>query len=131
MPGVSVVIPTWNGLELLQEFLPSVLKACHCYTENGNPVQVIIVDDASIDATGEWLLSQGFRPAAGGQPRPSSPGGSSLHLDLIKNETNAGFGVSCNRGFRLAAHRLVLLLNNDVRISPVAIGELARHFDDR
>jgi len=131
MPGVSVVIPTWNGLDLLKEFLPSVLEACHCYSGNDrNPVQIVIVDDASNDATGQWLMSQGFRPAQASQPRLPDPDRHSINLDLIKNETNAGFAFSCNRGIRLAAHRLVLLLNNDVRISPDAIGKLVGHFDD-
>src|SRR5262249_12431824 len=131
MPGVSVVIPTWNGLDLLKEFLPSVLEACHCYSGGDrNPVQVMIVDDASIDATGEWLVSQGFRPA--GCDRSSSPDTASRPPDLafVSNEANAGFGVSCNRGFRLAAYNLILLLNNDVRISRDAISALVRHFDD-
>src|SRR5262245_3739497 len=131
MPGVSVVIPSWNGLDLLKEFLPSVLEACRVYTDDGaNPVQIIIVDDASVDDTGEWLASQGFRAAADNPTTLREPARGSFHLDLIKNKANAGFGVSCNRAFGRAAHRLVLLLNNDVKIGPDAINRLVRHFDD-
>ena len=134
MTGVSVVIPTWNGLDLLKQFLPSVLEACQSSLRtHPRRIQVLIVDDASVDDTPEWLVSKGFRIIQGSAAPPQAAQTSPLPLaDLafIRNDRNVGFGISCNRGFRQAAHNLVLLLNNDVKISVDAIGLLARHFDD-
>jgi GT2 family glycosyltransferase len=131
MAGVSVVIPTWNGLDLLKQFLPSILDACHCYSSDSlNPVQILIVDDASGDGTGEWLLSQGFRVGRGGTRSNQGFRDQPVKLDVIRNNSNAGFGASCNRGFRDASFDLILLLNNDVKLSRDAIDRLARHFVD-
>src|SRR6185369_12695541 len=59
--GVSIVIPSRNGLELLERFLPSVIAATRHYSQQLNsPTEIIIVNDGSIDDTTAWLLSQGF-----------------------------------------------------------------------
>ena len=48
---VSVVIPSWNGREHLERNLASVLDALA-----GNPGhEIIVVDNASTDATAEFL----------------------------------------------------------------------------
>jgi cellulose synthase/poly-beta-1,6-N-acetylglucosamine synthase-like glycosyltransferase len=45
--GASVVIPTWNARELLEQYLPSVVAAL-----DGNPDnEIILVDNASTDGT--------------------------------------------------------------------------------
>lgn len=53
MDSVSVIIPTFNRLGLLQEALDSV------WTQTLPPEEVLIVDDGSSDGTQEWLQSQG------------------------------------------------------------------------
>src|SRR5689334_9080174 len=59
--GVTIVIPTWNGLELLERFLPSVITAAHHYSNNsGAPTEIVVVDDGSNDTTVDWLVSRGF-----------------------------------------------------------------------
>lgn len=59
--GVSIVIPTWNGLELLKRFLPTVIEAAIQYAkQTGAPTQIIIVDDGGVDDSVEWLRGQGF-----------------------------------------------------------------------
>jgi GT2 family glycosyltransferase len=137
--GVSIVIPTWNGLELLKQFLPSVTAAANRYGKQScAPTEIIIVDDGSVDATVEWLIAEGFKevanqslspedvltlPAAG--PRPTAP-----DFRLIKNRTNRGFGETCNRGFEAASFPLVLLLNNDVELAEDAIAPLVENFKD-
>jgi GT2 family glycosyltransferase len=130
MPAVSVVIPTWNGLVLLDEFLPSVIEACHSYAASGGgPIELLIVDDASTDSTREWLAAQGFRRV---DDKCAGPGTAKeqVRLVFIANDHNVGFGVSCNRGVNRAAHGLILLLNNDVKISSDTILLLTRHFRD-
>jgi GT2 family glycosyltransferase len=132
--GVSIVIPSWNGIDLLKRFLPSVIEAAEDYLEqSGAPVEILIVNDGSADGTPEYLLGEGFKtdpPGSGASeiealPRPSRP-----DLRLINNEANIGFNKTCNRGFAEARYPLVFLLNNDVEVSAGAIAPLVENFTD-
>jgi GT2 family glycosyltransferase len=152
-PGVSIIIPTWNGLDLLKQFLPSVIVAAIQYSKHAcSPTEIIIVDDGSADATIDWLLAEGFEdrgdgvesrepgkrevvndalPRAPGAARPSpGPPPTSPILRFVKNQTNRGFGEACNRGFEAASFPLVLLLNNDVDLAEDAIPPLVENFKD-
>jgi GT2 family glycosyltransferase len=133
-PGVSIVIPSWNGIDLLKRFLPSVIDSACDYSEHsGSPVEILIVNDGSTDGTREYLLGEGFKtdsPASG-----SSDGIKGAHpprpdLRLINNDANVGFSKSCNRGFAEARYPLVFLLNNDVEVSAGAIAPLVENFTD-
>lgn len=151
--GVSIVIPTWNGLDLLKQFLPSVIAASNHYSKQSfAPTEIIIVDDGSADRTIDWLISEGFeaweekvedgrsdQKEVAGQSLPAEqkirrqarasqlP---SLSCRFIKNQINRGFGESCNRGFEAASFPLVLLLNNDVDLAEEAIAPLVENFKD-
>ena len=152
-PGVSIVIPSWNGLELLKRFLPSVIAAASHYSQQFNcSTEIVIVNDGSIDETTLWLLSQGFAEAesdaatgrqgdgairgnfVNGETEPQSPplpvslSPPLLSLRLLRNETNRGFGPTCNRGFEAAIYPLVFLLNNDVEVELNAIAPLVENF---
>src|SRR5215471_12362779 len=119
--GISIVIPTWNGLSLLHRFLPSVIAAAGEHAEREScQVEMIVVDDGSDDASVEWLRARGFREG--------SIGNENLSLSLLVNQANLGFGRACNRGVDSARFGLVLLLNNDVDIEPECIGRLAQNF---
>src|SRR5512140_1714853 len=49
--AASVVIPTWNGRELLEQYLPSVVEALR-----GNPDnEILLVDNASTDGTASFV----------------------------------------------------------------------------
>ena len=48
MRSVSVVIPHWNGADLLAANLPSVIEVSRRHPV---PAEVIVVDDGSTDAT--------------------------------------------------------------------------------
>ena len=106
-PGVSVVVPTWNGLPLLTEYLPSVRAALESYP---GPWECLVVDDGGTDATAREL--PGLFPAARYVPRAR----------------NEGFSAAANTGFDAAVHGLVLLLNNDIRVSRDFLLPLAEHF---
>jgi GT2 family glycosyltransferase len=124
--AVSIVIPTWNGAALLKQFLPSVIAAARHYSDlSGAAVEIIIVDDKSSDDSIEWLSSNGFGEGE------TAKGSSSPEFRLLRNEKNVGFGRACNRAFAEARYDLVLLLNNDVEVDPMAIAPLVRHFSDQ
>jgi GT2 family glycosyltransferase len=123
--GVSIVIPTWNGVRLLEQFLPSVLAAAtHYNMELLAPTEIIVVDDGSTDETAAWLREQGFEETREGRASAR------LELRFTINEKNLGFGEACNRGFELAAHPLVFLLNNDVEADVDCIAPLVENFED-
>lgn len=123
--GVSIVIPTWNGVRLLEQFLPSVIAAATRYSRKSlAPTEIIIVDDGSTDETAAWFRVQGFEEKSDVR-ETGTPG-----LRLVRNEKNLGFGEACNRGFELAAHPLVFLLNNDVEADVDCIAPLVQNFED-
>src|SRR5690242_17137595 len=47
----TVVIPNWNGRDLLDRYLPSVIAAVSGHPEN----EIIVVDNASTDGSAEFL----------------------------------------------------------------------------
>ena len=108
-PGVSVVIPTWNGASLLTDNLPPLRQALQ---EWGGTWELIIVDDAGQDTTAQVV--QECCPEA----------------RLVRNEQNSGFSRTCNAGFQLATQPVVLCLNNDVRVSVGFLAPMLAHFDD-
>lgn len=86
---ISVIIPNYNGLNLLQKNLPSVIKNCpNC--------QIIVVDDASSDKSVEFL-KENFKK-----------------IKIIVHPKNKGFVGAVNSGIRAATGQYVLLLNSDV-----------------
>jgi GT2 family glycosyltransferase len=154
---VSIVIPSWNGLDLLKQFLPSVISATTHYSQQFTcPTEIVIVNDGSVDETTAWLLAEGFEEAKSsatgrqgdgatgldgrGAEEPRSRGEEEMEkgraraaqpaLRLIINETNRGFGPTCNRGFEAASYPLVFLLNNDVEVELNAIAPLVENFAD-
>ncbi len=93
---VSIIIPNWNGHDLLAENLPFVLKA-RDYKRN-QITEVIIVDDKSTDDS-VLLLQKNF----------------SDDIKLIKHTKNRGFSSAVNTGVRAAKGEIVVLLNTDVK----------------
>ena len=56
--AASIVIPTWNGKDLLAKYLPSVVAALAAYPES----EIIVVDNASGDGTAAFL-AETFPPS--------------------------------------------------------------------
>src|SRR5438128_3402725 len=123
---VSIVIPTWNGLDLLKRFLSSVIAAANHYIEHaGRQVEILIVDDGSTDDTISWLQKQGaevaeqesfnnLHPVAQGHQsrheESSSPLVAEAELRFLQNSGNVGFGETCNNGIKVARYPLIYLL---------------------
>lgn len=112
-PGLSVVIPNWNGRALLEKFLPSVVTAAAAFeAASRQPSEVIVADDASTDDSLEWLAVH--------FPQ--------VHIEA--GERNQGFAATANRGVAAARFGLVYLVNNDVALAPASLPPLIGHFDD-
>ncbi len=112
-PALSVVIPSWNGLSLLQENLPSVVAALeHFHRVLEESYEVIIVDDGSEDATAKWVEEE------------------CAQARLIRRSRNGGFSKACNAGIGCCRGRVVALLNNDLRVEPDYFAHLYSHFED-
>ena len=106
--AVSVVIPTWNGRDLLARNLPHVLAALGDASQH----EVIVVDNASTDGTTDFLESR------------------FPQITVLALNENLGFGGGSNAGIRRAANDIVLLLNNDMRPEPGFLEPLLEGFSD-
>lgn len=106
--GISVVIPNYNGKQLLQQVLPPLMIALK-HAEL--PYEVILSDDASNDDSISFLKSH--------YP----------HVLLICNEQNRGFSPTINKGIFAAQYDYVLLLNSDVKLTPGYFNLLLKYFD--
>lgn len=104
----TVVIPNWNGRDLLAKFLPSIVEALRHNPRN----EIIVVDNASDDGSAEFLESH------------------FPHVRVLKLDVNLGFGEGSNRGFAAANNDVVVLLNNDMRVEPDFLGPLLAPFED-
>ena len=86
---VSVVIPSWNGAELLRTCLNSLRE------QSVPPAEIIVVDDGSADHTGEVISA--FSEVTG-----------------IRHEKQGGFCKAVNTGLSAARYPFVFLINNDI-----------------
>ncbi len=106
--AASLVIPNWNGKELLERFLPSWEAAIA-----GHPgSEILIVDNGSTDGSAAWI-------------RVNYP-----EVKLLALTENLGFGGGSNAGFRAAKNDIVVLLNSDMRVEPDFLTPLLAGFTD-
>jgi glycosyltransferase involved in cell wall biosynthesis len=89
-PRCSVVLPTYNRIETLPRAVASVLA------QDEPDFELLIVDDASTDATGTWLSTLS-------DPR----------IRTIRLERNAGPSAARNRGLEVARAPFVAFLDSD------------------
>jgi GT2 family glycosyltransferase len=116
LKNVSIVIPNWNGRNLLAEYLPSVVAAAHEYRARSKAeVEVLLIDDGSTDDSVDWLRTNYIANDV---------------VKIVELGTNAGFLRAVNKGFQAASYELAFLLNNDVRAEKGCIEPLVKHFDD-
>ena len=106
--SVSVVIPNYNGRQLLEQYLPFTFEAIR---NAGVNYEVIVVDDASADESVSYLQS-------------AYP-----EIKLLINNKNSGFSYSCNQGIAAAQYELILLLNSDVKLTPNYFEDQWKYFD--
>ena len=90
----SIIILNYN----LKEYTQGLLDSIRRYTTQGT-YEIIVVDNGSQDGSLEWLQAQS-------------------DVRLIANWRNVGFPKGCNQGMTIAQGDELLLLNNDVLVTP-------------
>jgi GT2 family glycosyltransferase len=107
VPRVSVIIPTWNGADLLAVALESLDRQVY------RDFETIVVDNGSTDGTARLLATR--------------------HPDVrvVALPVNRGFAPAVNEGIRAAAGDILVLMNNDVRAEPGWLGALVAALDAR
>ena len=101
-PKVSIIIVNYNGKELLQKCLDSLLKV------NYNNFEIILVDNNSTDGSVEFITKN----------YPS--------LIIIKLDSNKGFAEPNNVAAKISKGKYLLFLNNDTVVTPNFISEMVK-----
>jgi GT2 family glycosyltransferase len=89
---LAIVILNWNGKELLQKFLPSVI-------EHSKEASVYLADNASTDDSVSFVKNH----------FPS--------VKIIQNKANGGYATGYNNALKHVEADVFCLLNNDVEVS--------------
>ena len=95
---ISIIIPVLNQHEMTQECIQAVM-------ENTTDFEIVIIDNGS---------DPPFQPPFSGFN----------DIRVIRNEDNKGFPVAVNQGLREAKGEFIVLLNNDVVVTPGALNRL-------
>lgn len=107
---LSVVIPTTgHGKILLEQTLLKLDEAV-----DSNTTELIIVDNASIDDTFDYLEQLTKK--------------SFLNIKVIVNQINKGFAASVNQGIGLAKGKYVMVMHNDVLVDKDCPEKLIKTF---
>ncbi len=107
-PKVSVMVLTYNNLELTKACLQSLMQD----SEYSN-LELIVFDNGSTDGTREYLeeLQKG-----------------TANLTAILSETNLGFAAGNNKAAEKATGEYLVFLNNDTVVSKGWVRDMLRHF---
>lgn len=109
MPSVSVIIPVFNGVQYLPQFLKSLEAAL---PENS---EVIFIDDDSTKPVLERI--------------PEKISG--RHTKKLRNPYNQGYSATVNRGFSTAKNEILVQLNTDLILDPDCIKKMIELIDTK
>lgn len=90
--NVAVVILNWNGKDLLEKFLPSVVA-------NSSKATIYLADNASTDNSVAYVSE--FFPS----------------VKIIQNKINGGYAKGYNDALKNLAEEIFVLLNSDVEVT--------------
>ena len=109
---ISVVIPNYNGQDLLKKNLPKIFTELEKFTLGKS--EVIIADDASTDDSLSVLneLAKGYK------------------IKVLLSEKNLGFSPTVNKGVKAASGEIIILLNTDICPEDNFLKPLLTHFKD-
>lgn len=106
---VHLLVLNYNGKDLLERFLPSVVKAAQ---ESVNECGVIVVDNMSVDGSPDYVKEK----------FPS--------IEVFSARENKVL-CSFNEVLKTLDSEVVILLNNDIEVKEDFIDYLAEHFRDK
>ncbi|MFW2368812.1 MAG: glycosyltransferase family 2 protein [Desulforhopalus sp.] len=101
-PQVEVIIPNWNGREMLGHCLASLQR------QTLQNFSVTVVDNGSTDGSISYLETK------------------FPYVKRIALGHNTGFSYAVNQGINQASSPWVLLLNNDMEVAPTCFEEISK-----
>lgn len=101
----AIAILNWNGKELLQKFLPSIIL----YSPNTN---IYVIDNASTDDS-VLFLQENFP-----------------QVTIIQNNENYGFAKGYNKGLKNIKEPYLALVNSDVEVTKNWLNPIQNIFDN-
>ncbi|HID30454.1 MAG TPA: glycosyltransferase family 2 protein, partial [Desulfobacterales bacterium] len=104
----SIVIPTWNNIE----YTAMCIKNVMAYTKGH---EIIVVDGGSSDGTWGWLQEVTTRT-----PK----------IKAIRTTDTNGFSHQVNIGIAAASGEYIVVLNNDVLVTPLWAEKLCRSIEE-
>lgn len=102
----SIIIVTWNAIDHLKRFLPSVAESEH------NSVEIILADNASEDDTASWVQER------------------FPEIKVVTFNRNHGYCGGNNRAVKYAEGEILIFLNNDAGVSPEWLSPIDTTFQD-
>ena len=110
MCDVSIIIPNWNGGDVLETCLDSILR----HTQ-GTDFELIIIDNGSSDGSHRTVETFAARDH---------------RVKAIFNDRNLYFAKACNQGYEISRGRFLLIANNDILLSDDAVTALVRYAEE-
>ena len=97
---VSIVVPNWNGMRFVGMCLDSLAQL------DFKDYEIIVIDNGSTDGSREMIEEK--------YPE----------VRLLKLPDNMGFAIACNEGIKASNAEYIVLLNNDIEVTPDWLREL-------
>lgn len=92
MKNIAVVLLNFNGKNLLEKFLPNIIKS-------SQEANIYVIDNASTDASIEWLST------------------TYTDVNVIALDQNYGYAEGYNRGLKHINEPILCLLNTDIEVT--------------
>lgn len=102
---IAVVILNWNGMLLLEKFLPSVV-------EYSPEATIYVVDNASTDDSNSYIKA--FYPT----------------VTIVKNDSNLGFASGYNEALKNIDAELFALVNSDIEVTKNWLQPIIKTFEN-
>ncbi len=127
LPTVSVIIPAHNEVEVIDRCINSVKMQAYPHDR----LEIIVIDDGSTDGTADRVEEHvDGTPAPGGyllRGRPIKVGPFKGTLALIRNG-HAGKAHALNAGLEASTGEIVMNIDSDVVLDPLAVRSIAEYF---
>lgn len=101
---IAVVILNWNGMLLLEKFLPSIV-------EYSPEATIYVVDNASTDDSNSYVKA--FYPS----------------IKIVKNESNLGFASGYNEALKCIEADVYALVNSDIEVTKNWLDPIIKTFE--